>query len=366
MSGRRRLASRGVLAVALGTVAVGVGTGVGPPRFQTGDAGVAALLGLGALVLGVVLVIMGSAQLTRAVPRWWRFVAVPLTVIVVALGVYIIAVPVMVTTAPTPPPGTMTPSDVGLAYEDVAIATNGGNLLAGWYTPSINGAAVIVLHGSGSSRASVLQHTKVMAHHGYGVLALDARGHGASSGRAMRWGWYGDVDVPRAAAYLASRPDVDPARIAVVGLSMGGEEAIGAAARTNDIRAVVAEGVTGRSADDLCWLSSAYGWRGTLTRAVHAAQTSLADVLSEPPRPPPLEEAVRGIAPRPVLLVAAGQVPDEQHAAAALRAAAPDSVQVWVVPGADHMGALGTAPEAWELLVVGFLDTALVDADASR
>ncbi|MFC6450321.1 alpha/beta hydrolase [Cellulomonas gelida] len=366
MEGRRRSAVRGALAVTFGAVAAGVGAGVGPPRVQSGDVGVAAVLGLGALVGGVALVVVGVVQLTRAVPRWWRLVTAPLTVIAVALGVYVIAVPVIVTTAPAPPPGTATPSEVGLAYEDVTIATTGDEALAGWYVPSAGRAAVIVLHGSGSSRSAVLEHAAVMARHGLGVLMLDARGHGASSGRAMRWGWYGDLDVPRAAAWLASRPDVDAARIAVLGLSMGGEEAIGAAALTQDIRAVVAEGATGRSADDLRWLSSAYGWRGTLTRTVHAAQTSLADLMSEPRRPAPLGDAVREVAPRPVLLIAAGRVPDEQHAAAALQASAPDSVQVWVVRGADHTGGLAAAPQEWESRVIDFLDAALADPHASR
>lgn len=345
----------------IGTVALGIGAGVGPARLRTG--GLAAVLGTVVLALGVVLVVVGVVWLARAVPRWWRLVVVPGTVLVVALGVYVVAVPVWVATGPAAPAGHSTPSDVGLAYQDVAIATEGGDRLAGWYLPSTNGAAVIVLHGSGSSRGAVLPHAAVLVRHGYGVLALDARGHGASSGRAMRWGWYGEVDVPRAAAYLETRPDVDPARIAVLGLSMGGEEAIGAAARTSTIRAVVAEGVTGRTAEDLRWLSSAYGWRGAVTQAVHAAQTSLADALSPAHRPPMLEESVRGIAPRPVLLLAAGHVPDEQHAAAALRAAAPDTVQVWVVPGADHMGALRTVPATWESRVIGFLDAAVLEIE---
>lgn len=350
----------GALAVVLGTVAAGAGVGFGGPRFHSsGGDDLAGVLGLGGAVVGAVLVAGGVVLLTRAAPRWWRLLVAPVTVLGVALGVYVLAIPVVVTTAPRSPLGATTPADVGLAYEDVRIVTAGEEELAGWYVRSANGAAVVVLHGSGSSRSAVVQHVKVLAQHGYGVLALDARGHGASSGRAMRWGWYGDVDVPRAAMWLASRPDVDPARIAALGLSMGGEEAIGAAAQTDVIRAVVAEGVTGRSADDLGWLSSTYGWRGTLTRAVHAVQTSLADVLAEPARPVPLDEAVREMAPRPVLLVAAGQVADEQHASQALHAAAPGTVRVWTVPGARHTGGLAAAPQQWESQVVGFLDAAL-------
>jgi pimeloyl-ACP methyl ester carboxylesterase len=319
-----------------------------------------AVLWTGVLALGVLLVVTGFLWLSAGLPRWGRLIGAPVTAVVVALGVYVVAVPVWVTTAPRPASGAATPSDVGLGYEDVTITTEGGEGLAGWYVPSSNGAAVVVLHGSGSDRSAVLQHVAVLARHGYGVLALDARGHGASSGRPMLWGWYGEVDVPRAAAYLAARPDVDPGRVGVVGLSMGGEEAIGAAARTSDIRAVVAEGVTGRTADDLHWLSDAYGWRGAVTLTVHEAQTALAEAISPARRPPALEDSVRATAPRPILLLAAGQVPDEQHAAATLRAAAPDTVQVWVVLGAGHTGALREDRASWESRVVGFLDAALL------
>ncbi|WP_221934967.1 hypothetical protein, partial [Georgenia yuyongxinii] len=74
--------------------------------------------------------------------------------------------------------------------------------------------------------------------------------------------------------------------------------------------------------------------------------------------PVPLRAAVRRAAPRPVLLVAGGDEPDEQHAAAWLHDAAPASVRVWVVPGAGHTAALATDPTGWEQNVVGFLDAA--------
>jgi hypothetical protein len=63
--------------------------------------------------------------------------------------------------------------------------------------------------------------------------------------------------------------------------------------------------------------------------------------------------------PAPILLLAAGEVEDEQLVADRLQRLAPDSVEVWVVPDAGHTGGLDTAPEEWERRVVDFLDTAL-------
>jgi hypothetical protein len=139
---------------------------------------------------------------------------------------------------------------------------------------------------------------------------------------------------------------------------MGGEEAIGAAATDPRVRAVVAEGVTGRQAADLRWLSDAYGWRGAAQEGIEAAHTALASVLTRRRPPTSLRDAVRQAAPRPVVLIAAAEVADEQHAAADLQRASPATVRVWVVPGSGHTEGLRTAPDQWQQRVVGFLTTA--------
>ena len=77
----------------------------------------------------------------------------------------------------------------------------------------------------------------------------------------MELGWYGDQDVSGAVSFVAAQPDVTTA-IGVIGLSMGGEEAIGAAATDDRIDAVVAEGATDRVSGDLDWLADEYGLRG--------------------------------------------------------------------------------------------------------
>ena len=75
--------------------------------------------------------------------------------------------------------------------------------LSGWYVPSRNGAAVVLLHGAGSTRSAVLPHAVVLADDGFGVLLYDARGHGRSQGRAMDFGWYGDLGVAAAQVWTA-------------------------------------------------------------------------------------------------------------------------------------------------------------------
>jgi hypothetical protein len=139
---------------------------------------------------------------------------------------------------------------------------------------------------------------------------------------------------------------------------MGGEEAVGAAASDGRIRAVVGEGVEGRTAaDKAAWLPG--GLAGTLQRGADAVSYWLTDLLTDAGPPISLPAAAAAAAPRPILLIAAGNSADEGRAAAAIRAAAPASVQVWVVPGAGHTGGLAAQPAQWEARVTGFLDHAL-------
>lgn len=140
---------------------------------------------------------------------------------------------------------------------------------------------------------------------------------------------------------------------------MGGEEAVGAAARDDRLRAVVGEGITGRTTADKAWLSEVHGWRGVLQEGIDHVLYGLVDALTSSTPPVSLRDAVRAAAPRPILLIAAGDVPDEADAARFIRDGSPDSVEVWVVPDAGHTDALDTQAQAWENRVLGFLGDAI-------
>jgi dienelactone hydrolase len=159
---------------------------------------------------------------------------------------------------------------------------------------------------------------------------------------------------------FARKPDVDGRRIGAVGMSMGGEEAIGAAAGNGQIKAVVAEGATGRTAADLEWLSDEYGIRGAVTEAWDAVlEYELADLLTTAEPPVSLHDAVARAAPRPVLLITAGSVDEETAAARYIRSASPHTVHIWQVPDAGHTQGISEQPGQWTRHVLGFLDSQL-------
>jgi pimeloyl-ACP methyl ester carboxylesterase len=265
------------------------------------------------------------------------------------------AVAVMATVVPPTRLGPGTPADEYLEYREVTFRTGDGVWLSAWFVPSRNGAAVVLRHGAGSTRTSTLAQAGVLGRHGYGVLLVDARGHGRSHGRGMDFGWYGDPDTVAAVTFLTREPGVDPERIGVVGLSMGGEEAIGAAAADRRIRVVVAEGATARTAADKdAWLPG--GVPGAVQRGLDAVTFGLADLLTPASSPTELRTAVNRARGTSFLLVTAGEVPDEARAAQALREVAPSRVQVWHVAGAGHTRGLEEDPDGWTGRVTGFLE----------
>jgi dienelactone hydrolase len=100
-------------------------------------------------------------------------------------------------------------------------------------------AGVVVAHGFGGSGRLMTAFADTLARHGFAVVLLDFAGHGRNT---HRWrdtaALNADLDV--AVAYLRGIPGVNPARIYVVGHSMGAEAVTTYAASHPEIAGTVA------------------------------------------------------------------------------------------------------------------------------
>jgi fermentation-respiration switch protein FrsA (DUF1100 family) len=358
MLGRWASPRRELVAVVIGVPGVAIALGFAPHLAKGGPVRVqVATVVLAAATL--VLTAVGALTATRG-RRPLSRIGVGLAVLV-ALGTvaFVVGPAVIATNTPHAALGA-TPTTVGLAYQDVVLETEDGVSLAAWYLESSNRAAVVLLHGAGSTRSNVLEEAAVLAGAGFGVLMVDARGHGESGGRAMDFGWHGDGDIRAATAWLARRSDVDADRIGAVGSSMGGEEALGASGTNQALRAVVAEGATARVAGDEKWLSDRYGIRGRLAEGLELAQDWLTDLLTSASPPTSMRDAVAA-SDAEYLLITGGAVAEEGHAAEFIAAAAPDRVRTWTVPGGGHTEGLRLQPAEWTERVVGFLTRVLIE-----
>jgi fermentation-respiration switch protein FrsA (DUF1100 family) len=339
-----------VTSVIVGVVGVIAGIAVGVTHLVKSGALVPTAAGLVVLATGLALLIAGCVALVRLLPGRWRLLAIPAVYVLIEFVLFPLTTGVYAANVPADHLGSANPSSHGLTYSTVSFEAKDGVRLAGWYVPSHNGAAVIVAAGSGSTRADVLDQGSVLARHGYGVLFIDNRGHGTSGGTAMDFGWWGERDLYGAVSFLERRPDVTNGRIAVLGESMGGEEAIGAIGSDNRVRAAIAEGVTGRTFADTARLGS--GLSDGISRLQSWITYTTAGILSQAPRPPSLRSSLQAAAPRPVLVIAGR---DEITAGRYFKSGSPGNVQLVAMPDSAHTAGLRTHPAEWENAVIRFL-----------
>jgi uncharacterized protein len=87
----------------------------------------------------------------------------------------------------------------------------------------IEPAAAIPPPARRSRRERLAAHVRMLARHGYGVLAFDNPGNGESEGHSNGLGSNAQPAADAALDWLSRRPDVDPRRIAGFGSSLGAE-----------------------------------------------------------------------------------------------------------------------------------------------
>lgn len=316
------------------------------------------LTGLLATGAGAVLVAMSAllpflhrGERTTSAPHRWavRGVATAGTVAMVLLVVMPIGVAIGQThlfRVPIEAP----PSD---AYEVVTFRSTDGLQLAGWYAPSRNGAAVVVVNSSGGDRLGSVDHAALLARHGYGVLLYDARGAGLSQGSPNGYGWGWDADVAGAVTYLRGRQDVDGDRIGGLGLSTGADVLIEVAAEDPALRSVVADGATIRSLADIPSSEP-------LNKVIMAPALSAVALFSGTRPGAPLEELAARVSPTPLLLIAAGSIPQEIAVNSVYAQAAGEPVDLWTLPQARHTRAIHDQAAAYEQRVVAHFDRSLL------
>ncbi|SIS70446.1 alpha/beta hydrolase [Phaeovulum vinaykumarii] len=140
------------------------------------------------------------------------------------------------------------PSDLGLPAERVRELTlegPGGKRLFAWLIlPEGHDAgppvpAVLVMHGWGANASMMLEVAPPLAAAGHAVLLIDARCHGRSeSDRFTSMPRFAE-DVAVGLSTLRALPGIDPARIALLGHSVGAGAVLLHAARAGDVCAVI-------------------------------------------------------------------------------------------------------------------------------
>jgi uncharacterized protein len=206
-----------------------------------------------------------------------------------------------------------------------------------WLPPGNEPApAVIVFHGAGSQKENHADYARAALAHGFVALTFDNRGHGETEGSL---GPGVVADLQKLARFVAERPEVDGARVAVRGSSMGGLLAIHMAAASDAVAAVVAI----CPASERMLLASvrpvAEGKRpppGSYLEAMRIDAPALVAWLEEHE----VGDAVEHLGAKPLLLIHAKgdeQVPYQHSEELYARAAEPK--RLLLLEGGDHRSA---------------------------
>jgi len=316
------------------------------------------LTGALALTAGVVLIALGlwipwrhRGERAQTARRRWinRAIAVLGGFVVLYAGLYPTAVAIVPTHKYREP---IPPAPDG--YQSVVFDATDGLTLAGWYSPSRNGAAVVLVHGGGGDRTGPLDHAQLLRRHGYGVLLYDSRGRGESEGTPNAWGWGWERDVEGALDFLAARRDVDDDRIGGLGLSTGADVLLHVAPKHRSLRAVVSDGATAASFADQ---TATFGYDEEAP--VYWTILMAGRVFSGYSPGPPLEERVPQVSPTPLFLIAAGGFPTEIDFNRHYASVAKEPFTYWELPDVGHTAAVRERPERYERRVIAFFDDAL-------
>jgi pimeloyl-ACP methyl ester carboxylesterase len=254
-------------------------------------------------------------------------------------------------------PVARTPSQLGLAYENLQMTGADGVFTRGWYLPppKAPAPAVILVHGHMGRRDQFLDEASWLQRAGFGVVLFDLRSHGESGDGVITFGLREAEEVRPYLDLIAAKPAHAGQRVGIIGWSMGAVTALRATSLYPRIAAVVADSPFASLTEQSRWRVSQFVGP-TLTpyfwTFVLAAGTLMTREL---PSAWEVTQWLPAIAPRPMFLIHGLEDLNIPPAATTrLAAAATGPVDAWHAPGANHINTRFAFPQEYRDRVVGF------------
>ncbi|HYY22533.1 MAG TPA: alpha/beta fold hydrolase [Thermoleophilaceae bacterium] len=119
-----------------------------------------------------------------------------------------------------------TPDQAGLDYRELALATDDGERLHGWWVGARAARVghMLLCHGNAGNVGDRVTHAALLTAVGFDVLLFDYRGYGRSGGTPSEPGTYRDARA--ALSWMLEDPGVEPGRVFYLGESLGGAVAL--------------------------------------------------------------------------------------------------------------------------------------------
>lgn len=247
--------------------------------------------------------------------------------------------------------------------QDVAITASDGAVLKGWFVHprDYNGNSVILLHGITDNREGVAGYGRLLLEHGYAVLLPDARRHGESGGELATYGVKESDDIHRWVSWIYAHDP--PQCIYGFGESYGAALMLQSLTVESRFCAVAVESPFSTAREMSFervsgplhlgpWFGRTVGRPAIWAAVVYARLHYGIDLL----QPSPLEAVAHSAVP--VLLI---HGEDDRNIAPRhsqlIASAAPDHVELWLVPHAGHTMAWAAAHQEFESRLLGWFGT---------
>lgn len=241
------------------------------------------------------------------------------------------------------------PADLGA--EAVSFLSRSGATLHGWWLPgSQSQAGVVLMHGSGTDRRSMVERARMLKTAGYPVLLFDFQAQGESLGSHVTDGYLEALDARAAVEFMRQR---GVKKVGIIGFSLGAAAAVLGPEGPLPVDAMVLEAlyptIEEATADRIRlhlgawsgWLYPLFTWQLQPRLGIAPAALRPIDRLDE--------------VKVPTLFIAGAE---DRHTTLAeserLFASALEPKQLWVVPDAHHEDFYERAPDAYRQRVLDF------------
>lgn len=238
-------------------------------------------------------------------------------------------------------------SEIPEGFENVQFETEDKVKISAWYKNPKDDTVVILAHGAGNNKSNMQKYFDFLINEGYGILAIDLRGHGQSTGQTNKFAWNGTKDISAAVKFLK---DKDIKNIYGFGSSLGGEVLIGAASKNPEITKIISDGATARSLEEYTTLPENKSLiRNFFSRSVYF----WVGIFSGDNPPKPMVDSIKSSPNTTFMFITSGNEKAELDYAKIFKDASPNS-KVWTIENVDHTGGFDKNPEEYKNNVVEF------------
>jgi uncharacterized protein len=275
------------------------------------------------------------------------------------------------------------PADYQLQAVPISFQSLDGINLKGWWISAQGTSAargtVILAHGNGGNRSSMLSRAAFLAASGYNAFPIDLRAHGESAGNYMTPGYLEALDI--LGAVEAAKRRAQPGPFVALGHSYGARASLWAAARSNEISAVIADGgfvsVYGTLRREAARVrgdpNASFGEKIGLLVANRLSESSWARSFMEaaynwrtgtrlPSQFDDVMPAILQLGSRPILFIVGEKdhVAPPEDSRRMYEAAKSPLKAMLEVAGADHNSTFDVDPTLYKTRVLDFLERSLV------